>query len=50
MPDERRFVDEEENPKIIGPPSPDFKMKDLEKAIGKTISDVEFGEVEGLPA
>ena len=37
-------------PKIVGPPRPDSKIREVEKAIGKTISAVEFGEVEGLPA
>lgn len=38
------------NPRIVGPPNPEFKMRDLEKAVGKTIQAVEFGQVEGLPA
>jgi hypothetical protein len=36
-------------PRIIGPPQPEFKMRALERAVGKTISAVEFGEEEGLP-
>jgi hypothetical protein len=39
-----------EEPKIIGPPSSGFKVGELGKAVGKTISAVEFGKVEGLPA
>ena len=39
-----------EEPKIIGPPSSGFKVGELGKAVGKMISAVEFGKVEGLPA
>lgn len=34
-------------PQFIGPPRPESKLNDLRQAQGKTIQDVEFGEVEG---
>lgn len=39
----------DETPKITGPPRSDFKMNELEQAVGKTIAAVEYGPVEGLP-
>jgi hypothetical protein len=38
----------DETPKITGPPRSDFKMNELEQAVGKTIAAVEYGPVEGL--
>ncbi len=38
-----------QDPKIVGPPQPELKMDELQKAVGKTISAVEYGVVEGLP-
>lgn len=36
-------------PKLSGPPRPGWKMQDLQNAVGKTISAVEYGEVESHP-
>lgn len=33
-------------PRLVGPPQPSSKTAELEKAVGKTIDSVEFGEVE----
>jgi len=33
-------------PSIVKPPRPDFKYADIQKAVGKTIKSVEFGEEE----
>lgn len=39
----------EDYPRIVGPPRPGLKMRELEKAIDKTISAVEFGQQENPP-
>lgn len=36
-------------PEIVGPPMPEHKAQDLEKAVGKTIAAVEFGVESPLP-
>ena len=33
-------------PEFAGPPTPAFKLGELEKAVGKTIGSVEIGEVK----
>ncbi len=44
MTDER-----DQGPDIVGPPMPEHKAQDLEKAVGKTIAAVEFGVQSSLP-
>ncbi len=40
---------EEQNPRIVGPPNPERKAAELERAVGKSVAAVEYGVVEGLP-
>ena len=35
-----------EDPKIIGPPSPENKLQTVLAAVGKTVAAIEYGEVE----
>src|SRR5687768_7933142 len=35
-----------EHPKIIGPPNPEHKLQTILETVGKTVSAIEYGEVE----
>lgn len=47
--DLREAPSQEQHPQIVGPPMPEHKAQDLEKAVGKTIAAVEFGVESSLP-
>ena len=47
--DRQGNVGSDQNPKISGPPEPEGKAERLKQVVGKTIADVEYGPVEGLP-
>jgi hypothetical protein len=41
-----QHVSSGEHPKIIGPPNPEHKLQTILGAVGKTITTIEYGEVE----
>jgi hypothetical protein len=47
--DGQGVLESDEKPEIIGPPMPEHKAAALGQAVGKTIANVEYGVVEGLP-